>query len=767
MQLITNKLDALNVKFANDSSVFRPQFYRLKNEEDRVSFLKLLDTNGIQCYDYLFGTLQELIKTLNPSKKFNSQDLKSEALTHISPLTLEEYGVWVYYPWSNKLVHILDEEEFVHVRTSRNQYKITKEEQNILKQKKIGVIGLSVGQSVSLTLCMERICGEIRLADFDTLELTNLNRIRTGVYNLGLPKVYAVAREIAEIDPFISIKCFEDGINDSTMDNFFMNGGKLDLLIEESDGFDVKILSRHKAKQLQIPVLMEASDRCMVDVERFDIEPSRPILHGLVNHLDLNTLKSLKTTEEKIPYMLDILGLETSSVRLKASMLEIEQTINTWPQLASAVTMGGGITADVARRLLLGSFTESGRYHVDIEELIGNKNLNIKINPKEEALTHTDVVSLTQKVKFNINDQLSVPNNDLEKIVSAASTAPSGGNSQPWHWVYKNKTLLLYLAFDSNHTLMGHNNLASYVALGACIENALLKAKELKYNPSFHLFPQTDIPDLVASFTFSKLEESNAYENWLATGIETRLSNRKIEKRYHFSNEELDKIKAAVNKIEGASVSFFTSDEELQSIGEVLGEAEKLRLLEKLGHHDFVNEIRWTKEETETTRDGVDIRTVDLTNSELVGLKVAKDENVIDLVAKWNGGGAFKKLTLKSIESAGAVGVISMPSKSVIDYINGGRALQRAWICANLNNIAFHPTSASLFLYARLFNNGGGISEKGEAEFKKLRPQFEKVFNFNKDRGEIFIFRLLKADEPEIKSLRKPLNQIFKNLSDD
>ena len=46
---------------------------------------------------------------------------------------------------------------------------------------------------------MERICGEIRLADFDILELTNLNRIRTGVHNLGLSKTYSVAREISEI----------------------------------------------------------------------------------------------------------------------------------------------------------------------------------------------------------------------------------------------------------------------------------------------------------------------------------------------------------------------------------------------------------------------------------------------------------------------------------------------------------------------------------------------------------------------------------------
>src|SRR5690606_5917140 len=109
-------------------------------------------------------------------------------------------------------------------------YKITPEEQEELRKKKIGVIGLSVGQSVSLTLAMERICGEIRLTDFDILELTNLNRIRTGVHTIGLKKVYAVAREIAEIDPYIRVRCFPEGLHEENMDSFFLENGKLDLL---------------------------------------------------------------------------------------------------------------------------------------------------------------------------------------------------------------------------------------------------------------------------------------------------------------------------------------------------------------------------------------------------------------------------------------------------------------------------------------------------------------------------------------------------------
>ena len=111
--------------------------------------------------------------------------------------------------WAEKLVHILDEQEFAIVRTNRNKHKITSQEQQELATKKIGVMGLSVGQSVSLTLAMERGFGELRIADFDELDLSNINRIRTGIYNLKIKKTVIVAREIAEIDPYLNVVCFE------------------------------------------------------------------------------------------------------------------------------------------------------------------------------------------------------------------------------------------------------------------------------------------------------------------------------------------------------------------------------------------------------------------------------------------------------------------------------------------------------------------------------------------------------------------------------
>src|SRR5699024_6679416 len=121
-----------------------------------------------------------------------------------------------------------------------------------------------------------------RIADFDTLELSNMNRLRTGLHHLGVPKTVIAAREIAEIDPFLKVNCFHEGVTKENIDNFVHGDGSLDLLIDECDSLNVKILCRKIARQAGIPVLMDTSDRGMIDIERFDLESERPIFHGLI-----------------------------------------------------------------------------------------------------------------------------------------------------------------------------------------------------------------------------------------------------------------------------------------------------------------------------------------------------------------------------------------------------------------------------------------------------------------------------------------------------
>ena len=351
-----------------DDKSYEPVVYDATKVASRAELEgQLKDLNyEVSYHDTIESQIKELFKIRNPRQRLGEDDLRAHYQEWKRKYDPSQYGCYVYYPWRRRLVHMVGEQEFIELRTARNKYKITQEEQDTLATKKVGVIGLSVGQSVSLTMAMERVFGCIRLADFDELELSNMNRIRTGVYNLGLPKTVIVAREIAEIDPFLEVELFPEGITEANIDAFLGTGEQaLDVLVEECDSLDVKIMAREKARARRIPVLMDTSDRGMLDIERFDREPERPLLHGRVGEEELLKANELPP-QERMELLLRLMDFHQTSNRMKKSMGELGKSIITWPQLASEVIKGGGITTEKIRGILQGEpDISSGRFYFD------------------------------------------------------------------------------------------------------------------------------------------------------------------------------------------------------------------------------------------------------------------------------------------------------------------------------------------------------------------------------------------------------------------
>lgn len=283
------------------------------------------------------------------------------------------YGNWVYYPWHRSVTHLLPKEVFFAVRTNRNREKITVEEQNRLRTKRIGVAGLSVGHASALVLAQEALCGEIRIADFDDIDLSNLNRLRTSLLNLGLSKAVLTAREIAEIDPYLTVKIFPEGITENNIDRFFFEDGALDLVVEEIDSFHMKVKIREVARAHGIPMVMDTNDRGLLDIERFDKEPDRPLLHGLLAGYTYDSIKAARP-EDRIAILCAFLGGEhQASPELRHSLKKIGAELVSYPQLSSDIHLGAALNAHAARRVLLGTLQRSGRYYVDLQQLINDK----------------------------------------------------------------------------------------------------------------------------------------------------------------------------------------------------------------------------------------------------------------------------------------------------------------------------------------------------------------------------------------------------------
>lgn len=743
------------------NTLYKPVLFNTKNSTEKQNLGQILtEKPHIQVFDSIASQIEELIKCLKPG--IPPTELKKAAENHRGLTPLEDYGIWVYYPWSEKLVHILDEAEFTIVRTNRNKHKITNDEQLTLSQKKIGVMGLSVGQSVSLTLAIERGFGELRIADFDELDLSNLNRIRTGIHNITLQKTVIVAREIAELDPFLNVVCFHEGITEDNMDDFLTKNGTLDLLIDECDSFDVKISARQKAKALGIPVLMEGSDRCTIDIERFDLEPDRPVLHGYVDHIDMSAFKSLKTLDEKVPYIAPVTGIETLSPRMKASAVEIMSTISTWPQLASAVTYGGGITADLSRKILLGNLKLSGRFFIDMDELISDEKPQ-KVVSDELRITQLSGEEIKQYFSTHQIPELvnghELSDEMIAKLIASAGKAPSGGNNQPWHWHYERNTLHLFLNKHVAGAYLDPDYLSSYASLGASIQNLLLEASVNGLSVNWEFTPEL-FPNHIASFSFAENHVASDSEKNLAAQIRNRHTNRKFGLSQDISQADMDHLNALISADE-VGLHWVTEAAEKTILGDISGQADLLRMFIPSAHEDFIRkEMRWNQEQIMETEDGIGINTLDLSNQDQIGLRLMKDERAVEFLKKIKGGNAFKYLALKQFQSSPAIGLITLPQHSPLNYLKGGMAVEKLWLAATALGYQIHPVNVPLiFFYKNNADQLSDLPEESRTQIFNLHQKLKHLFKITDNIAEVFMFRIFRAESSPQRTIRKTLNK--------
>jgi len=346
---------------------WRPTLFDRTRSADYESLDALLASGKVrEVHDTIDHQLEEMICSRDPSARYAATEIAAKKAEQLAGTSLKDYGTWAWYPWSARLVHILPREEFRLVRTDRNRGKVERPAQRLLLGRHIGIVGLSEGSASAITFALEGIGGTFKLADFGLFSLSDLNRLHAGTHHLGASKALITAQRMFECDPYLDIEVFTDGLSDANMDAFFAG---IDLLVEECGPPQVKIASRERARALGIPVVGSYNDLGMLDVERFDLEPMRPILHGLIGDVSSSTVLSL-TGQEKSELVLAMLGGNRFSPEVRESLGRVGETLSGWPQLASSVALGGALTAEAARRILLGGYCPSGRFHADFGEFI-------------------------------------------------------------------------------------------------------------------------------------------------------------------------------------------------------------------------------------------------------------------------------------------------------------------------------------------------------------------------------------------------------------
>jgi molybdopterin/thiamine biosynthesis adenylyltransferase len=227
----------------------------------------------------------------------------------------------------------------------RNFGWFTREEQQLLRRKRVAVGGLGGCGGSHVTTLARLGIGAFNLADFDMFELGNFNRqAGAKMSTVGRPKLEVLREMALDINPELQIKSFADGIQDANIDSFLEG---VDIYIDAIDIFSLEMRRKvyARCRALGIPAVLSVpagmgtafliftpTGMSLEDWFRFgDVEPSKRLVNFIVGVTPAGLHRS---------YLVD-----PSSINLET---------RDFPSTGLACELCAGVTAAHAVKLLLG-----------------------------------------------------------------------------------------------------------------------------------------------------------------------------------------------------------------------------------------------------------------------------------------------------------------------------------------------------------------------------------------------------------------------------
>jgi len=338
--------------------------------------------------------------------------------------------------------------------------------------------------------------------------------------------------------------------------------------------------------------------------------------------------------------------------------------------------------------------------------------------------------------------------NIIKNIIDISVYAPSGDNAQPWRFEIREGVVFVYNIPERDNSIYNFNMSASYISLGALIENIKVASTHYGYKCEVDL-DENETSNLVAKCYLS--QSGDVQEDYLFKFIKKRATNRKPYRATTLSSPFLLEIKNYRKFFpDNFRVNFVLTDNKdlVKTIAEASSANEQI-VLENKDLHDFLfSHITWTEKEDEEKK-GFFLKTLEMKGPQQLVFKILKSWKILRFLNKLGISKIVAKENSKIYSKSKAMLAITIDSLDKISFLETGMLMQRLWLLATKNNIYAQPLTGIVFLRNRL---------EIEGESKTFNPNHEKIIknSYNvleksfdvKNKRISMILRLGYADKP-------------------
>lgn len=340
-------------------------------------------------------------------------------------------------------------------------------------------------------------------------------------------------------------------------------------------------------------------------------------------------------------------------------------------------------------------------------------------------------------------------------MVEAAILAPSPDNNQPWKFRATESGLQVYM--DTGRSLPSdQSSMFDLTSIGAAVENAIIAASQHGYRaePVWQGF-DGDHPSSDQSIVELRLD-SGADPDPLFASIPNRCTCRKPYSSEPLSTSVLQQLTESISRFESVQIDWITEAANKKRFGKLIASTDSLRFRTQAFHEELYRQLRFKRSEVESTRDGLDVRTLELPPGVTTMLRLLKYWRVMQMVHSLRMTPLLTMPSKVAVERSGAIAVISVPNASTADFLAGGRAIQRLWLQANSSGLSMHPLgSLPIFL----------LQSNPDPAFTRViehaRLGVAELLPSATNRVIQLAFRVGLSDPPTVRSLRRSPAELF------
>ena len=314
---------------------------------------------------------------------------------------------------------------------------------------------------------------------------------------------------------------------------------------------------------------------------------------------------------------------------------------------------------------------------------------------------------------------------------------------------------------ERDPSLLNTSSVASYLGLGALIESLVIAATARGLQASVTLLSAADGP--VAQLHLSEgSDRVDPHATWLGR----RATNRHDGDGTPLHAEARDALAAHASRL-GVGLCMVEGDS-LQTLADLLGRADRIRFLNPALHADLVRELRWTPEEAEQARDGLDIRTLGLDTAGQALLELLSRGDAMATLRAHDLGHGLARIGRSATTSASAALLFTVPDTSWPQLCRGGQALQRVWLEAARLGLGFQPIGASLFMHRMLQTSAGQVFRPDERQVvAEVMAGIRELFECEEDAEPVFLCRVHRpVATDETQSLRRTLAAVLQGTDE-